>query len=199
MPRPYNRTLSIIVGVGHARPKFRERNSGFGQPRYVAPRRRSIRLPGFDYSTPGAYFITICTRDRRPMLSAVSEVVTACWNEIPQHFPRVTLDAFVVMPNHLHGILVLDDLGVGPSRPISVVIGAFKAVVSKRLRKAIWQRNYWEHVIRSDKALNQIRQYIEDNPAALIPWTYAGPLLPSAFAPRPTGRPEPPGFRKESH
>lgn len=71
------------------------------------------------------------------------------------------------MPNHFHGILILEDVGVGHARPISVVIGAFKAAVSKRLGRAIWQRNYWEHIIRSDKALNQIRQYIEDNPAGL--------------------------------
>ena len=71
------------------------------------------------------------------------------------------------MPNHLHGILVLEDAGVGRARPISVVIGAFKAAVSKRLGMTIWQRNYWEHIIRSDKALNQIRQDIEENPSGL--------------------------------
>jgi putative transposase len=109
----------------------------------VEPRRRSIRLSGCDYSTPAAYFITICTRNRRCILSEVSDIVTAYWNEIPSHFPHVALDAFVVMPNHLHGILVLEDVGVGKARPISVVIGAFKAAVSRRLGKAIWQRNYW--------------------------------------------------------
>src|SRR3954465_2459469 len=120
MPRPYR------IGVGHARPKFPERNIGLDEPEHVESPRRSIRLPGFDYSTPGAYFITICTRDRKPVLTAVSETVTACWNEIPQHCPLVTLNAVVVIPNHLHGILILQDVGVGHARPVYVVIGSFK-------------------------------------------------------------------------
>jgi len=153
----------------------------------VDPRPRSIRLPGFDYSTPGAYFITICARDRRCILDEVADVVTACWKEIPQHFPHVSLDAFVVMPNHIHGILIFEE-----AHPLSVAIGSFKATVSKQLRRAIWRRNYWEHIIRSNKALNQIRQYIEDNPAALIPWRHAGPLLPSAIASGAAVRAEPP-------
>jgi len=159
----------------------------------VEPRRFSLRLPGFDYSTPGAYFITICARDRRCILAGFKDVITACWNDIPKHFPHVTLDSFVVMPNHVHGILILDE----QARSISVVIGAFKAAVSKQLGNPMWQRNYWEHIIRSGKALDRIRQYIEDNPAALILWMHAlhaGSLPPSAFAPRPAGGPEPPGF-----
>jgi len=70
-----------------------ERKTSFGAPKYVEPRRRSIRLPGFDYSTPGAYFITICALDRRCILDEVADVVTACWKEISQHFPHVSLDA----------------------------------------------------------------------------------------------------------
>jgi putative transposase len=159
----------------------------------VEPRRRSIRLPGFDYSTTRAYFITICARGRRSILDR--DIVTACWNEIPQHFPHVTLDVFVVMPDHIHGILILEDVGVGHVRPVSVVIGSFKAAVTRRLGKAIWQRNDWEHVIRSDKALNRIRQYIEENPTAgLIPWMHAVSRPPLRFAPRPSGCPESPGF-----
>jgi len=95
MPRPYN-GFGQVVGVGHARPRFAERKTGLGAPKYVEPRRRSIRLRGFDYSTPGAYFVTICARDRRCILDEVADVVTACWNEIAQHFPHVSLDAFVL-------------------------------------------------------------------------------------------------------
>jgi putative transposase len=129
----------------------------------VKPRRRSLRLSGYDYSTPGAYFITICTRDRRCILGEASEIVTACWSAIPQHFPQVTLDEFVIMPDHIHGIVILGDAAA----PLSAVIGAFKSAASRQIGKAIWQRNYWEHTIRSDKSLNQIRQYIEENPTRL--------------------------------
>ena len=81
--------------------------------------RKSIRLRGYDYSQPGAYFITICTHQRQPlfgdivdgvmMLNAAGMMVEKCWREIPDHFPWVRLDEFIVMPNHLHGILVADD------------------------------------------------------------------------------------------
>lgn len=103
MPRPYT--------------QFPESKTVFGALSNVEPRRRSIRLFGFDYSTPGAYFVTICTRDRQPIGDPAREVVTACWTEIPTHFPNVTLDAFVVMPDHLHGVLILEDVGSGMPDP----------------------------------------------------------------------------------
>ena len=84
--------------------------------------RRSIRLKGYDYTQPGAYFVTTCTHNREPLfgrvvdgemvLNALGEIVWACWREIPIHFPHVELDAFVVMPNHVHGIIwIVDDVG----------------------------------------------------------------------------------------
>lgn len=89
--------------------------------------RRSIRLPGYDYAEPGACFVTICTKDRLCLfgevvagemrLNAAGHIAHQCWSDIPNHFPHVQLDAFIVMPNHVHGILVIahhaapDDVG----------------------------------------------------------------------------------------
>ncbi|MBK9124089.1 MAG: hypothetical protein IPM16_13370 [Chloroflexi bacterium] len=103
----------------------------------ITRHRRSIRLQGYDYTQSGAYFVTICTRDRTCLfgeiadgtmtLNPVGEVVQACWDAIPTHFPTVELDAFVVMPNHVHGILVITDDwkdGGGDSVGPSSVVGA---------------------------------------------------------------------------
>ena len=91
----------------------------------AARRRKSIRLPGFDYSQPGAYFITVCTRNRacilgdvtegKLRLSAAGRLAQAVWEELPQHYPHVQLDAWTVMPNHVHGIVILDS---GPAGPV---------------------------------------------------------------------------------
>lgn len=171
--------------------------------------RRSIRLKHHDYTSAGFYFITICTHQRRCLLGNVmegavqlsefGEIVAACWQAIPQHFSQIQLDRFVVMPNHLHGILVVTDMdkgmvvttdtGRGMAMPcpyttfqsrkfgqpisgsISTIVGSFKSAVTKQinlLRHApgtpVWQRNYYEHIIRDDRALHQIRDYIEHNP-----------------------------------
>jgi putative transposase len=162
--------------------------------------RRSIRLQGFDYSQTGAYFVTICTRERTCIFGEVidaemrlnnaGEVVDQCWLAIPKHFPDVDLDAYVVMPNHVHGILVITDGPVGAkdfsplhnnktttrrlkgtlSGTIGSIVRGFKIGVTKRLRDAthndtVWQRSYYEHIIRHEESLNRIRQYILHNPA----------------------------------
>lgn len=82
--------------------------------------RRSIRLAGHDYSLPGEYFVTICTRDRAPTLAdlRLSEIVQTTWHELPRRFPGVVLDEFVIMPNHIHAIIVFaEDLGAMPGAP----------------------------------------------------------------------------------
>ena len=168
-------------------------------PRYDPNRhrRRSIRLKEWDYTQPGAYFVTICSHTRAPLFGRVvdgdmvlneyGEIVRACWREIPDHFPHVELDAFVVMPNHIHGIIVIVDHIVGathasplpenvpPRGPASgslgAIVGSFKSTVTKRINigrgtpgAPVWQRNYYEHIIRNDRALNAIRHYITENP-----------------------------------
>mgnify|MGYP005856786213 CR=1 FL=1 len=160
--------------------------------------RRSIRLEGYDYRWPGAYFITICTKRRVCLfgevvagemhLNEVGRTVEGCWLRIPDHFPGVELDAFVVMPNHVHGILVItgswdvpwgthaSPLRTHPTGPqarsIGAIMGSFKSATTRCINKhratpgaRIWQRNYYEHVIRDQQSLERLRQYIQDNPA----------------------------------
>lgn len=153
--------------------------------------RRSIRLKGYDYSKGGAYFVTICTYERECLFGEVvdgemqvndmGKVVLRCWNDIPAHFPHVALDEYVVMPNHVHGILFMRDcptvgaknfspLPHGTTKTIGSVLRGFKIGVTKELRQhcdiySVWQRNYYERVIRDDRELAATREYIANNPA----------------------------------
>ena len=148
--------------------------------------RRSIRLSGYDYSQPGAYFVTICTYNRELSLKAeqVKEIVRSAWDSLPARFPHVMLDEFVMMPNHIHGIIILaPTAGAPPGRgaasrgaassapTLGRVVRAFKSVsaieanrIMSRSERPFWQRNYYEHIIRDEDELNIIRQYIRDNP-----------------------------------
>lgn len=173
--------------------------------------RRSIRLKGYDYSQPGAYFVTIVTQDRACLfgevvdgemrLNELGEIVAWTWRDLPNHVPNVALDAFVVMPNHVHGIIVSIDapnapapVGAGsepaPTQPIPgpfnepipggiaakryalpEIVRQFKTFSARRINERrgtpggpVWQRNYYEHIIRNEESLNQIRQYIANNP-----------------------------------
>jgi len=154
-----------------------------------------MRLEAFDYRTPGAYFVTICTEDRRQvfgrvnieemLLSLQGRVAQECWAAIPQHSRGVELDAFVVMPNHLHGIIFICDplltereaqciaqpqpQGMRLSPNLGYVIRTFKAAVTRQLVKLgtpmpVWQSDFYDRVIRDDRELNEIRRYITDNP-----------------------------------
>ena len=164
--------------------------------------RRSIRLKGYDYTQTGAYFVTICAyqweclfgdvRDGEMVLSEYGRIVQETWDDLPNHYPHVELDAWVVMPNHVHGIIVLapdvDVVGAGPVgaglRPaptagkpsprrhdLPEIVRALKSFSARRINQLrhspgvpVWQRNYYEHVIRTERALQAIRQYILDNP-----------------------------------
>ena len=155
------------------------------QPRY---HRRSIWLPAYDYAQAGAYFVTIVCRNRVLLLEdpRFREVVEETWLWLADQYEFVYLDEFVVMPNHLHGIIVIRDGRRGASRsaptrsatetpkrkPLGRLVGAFKTVSTKRINGIrstpglpVWQRNYYERVIRDDEELNRLRQYIIDNPA----------------------------------
>ena len=116
-------------------------------------------------------------------LNDVGEVARSMWEEIPAHFAQVETDAWVVMPNHVHGVLVIASVGAthasplqrpaGPrKRSVGAIVGSYKSAVSRRVNAmyrtpgaSLWQRNYYEHVIRDEAALGRIRQYIADNPA----------------------------------
>ena len=188
------------------------------------PRRRSVRLKRFDYSEDFAYFLTICTRDQKPLfgelvgskiaLHKLGEIVQECWLDIPNHFSNVELAAHIVMPNHIHGMVIIqrrvpqirasnnseksaeDKFSAAevdrrawhamplPHRPtirrfaapticsIPTIVGAFKAAVSRAWSKyssrtagSIWQRGYYEHVIRNEDDFQNTCEYIRTNPA----------------------------------
>jgi putative transposase len=161
--------------------------------------RRSIRLPGFDYSRPGNYFITICADERRcifgridksvTVLTGIGEVVNKCWREIPQHFPGVEIESYIVMPNHLHGILGIaakfsnafsqaslvqtaESFGKPVGKSVPTIIRSFKAAVTKRVRESgllagdpVWQRGYFERVLRDGREFVNATDYIIKNPS----------------------------------
>ena len=143
------------------------------------PQRKSPRLQGYDYSSEGAYFVTICTHQKRHIFGHIEQqkmtlnshgiIASNIWLEIPQHFPSVALDAFVIMPNHVHGIVLLST--TRPHSPkLGTVIGSYKSAVTRLIRKqtpehlTIWQASYHDHIIRNDKSYHRIRNYVLTNP-----------------------------------
>ena len=170
----------------------------------------SARKPGWDYRNPGAYFITICTHNRQHFfgecgdgkmtLTTTGAIVQGFWFEIPKHFGHVQLGEFVVMPNHVHGVLILgkmesnDDAEtrhchvsainttnkrnapdfykkITPkSGSVSVIVGSFKSVCTKHIRRAFpdlnfrWQERFHDHIIRDEKSFERISNYIINNP-----------------------------------
>ncbi len=166
--------------------------------------RRSIRLKEYDYAQAGAYFVTIVAQGGKCLFGEIVDgvvrlndaglMVQAVWEDMPNHYAGIEPEAFVVMPNHIHGIvsLVGTDLrptpnskgqpqGVAPTRnsakmSLSDVMHRFKTLTTKRYIEAVkrfswtsfttrlWQRIYFEHVIRNEESLNRIRQYIVENP-----------------------------------
>ena len=150
--------------------------------------RRQTRLKDYDYAHPGAYFMTICTKERHCLFGEIDneemkindygEIVRQSWLDLRQHYPNVQLDAFVIMPNHVHGLVFLEDVGAGfkpaptgKHHPLPEIIRAFKTFSARHINKLrhsagkpVWQRNYYEHVIRRDESLAKIREYIEYNP-----------------------------------
>ncbi len=166
--------------------------------------RRSIRLSGFDYSSPGAYFVTLCAYDRERIFGAVAggevrlsdygRVAREEWLRSATVRPEIELDAFVIMPNHIHGVVIItghrrdDKRGSGkgrvcvgaqglaplhrPPRSLGSFVAGFKMAVTKRVNTArgragarVGQRNYYERVVRDDGELALARWYIRENPA----------------------------------
>jgi putative transposase len=149
--------------------------------------RRSIRLRNHDYRGPGAYFITVVTFNRESIFAdpALRSIVERCWHAMPHHTRHTALDAWVVMPNHLHGIVIVDASQAKPSGSgnavprehlqagsLGSIIGTFKSVSARRINRLrhtpaapVWQRNYYEHIVRNGGELDRIRAYIAANPA----------------------------------
>ncbi|MEE4195845.1 MAG: transposase [Anaerolineae bacterium] len=147
------------------------------------PDRKHNRLPEYDYSLAGLYFVTFCTLHREHLLSEIKlnrvhlkkcgEICLEIWKSLPERFSTVTLDEFVIMPNHIHGIIMLDNSP--DTETLSSVIGAFKSLVARKYyiwyrdefgtdTGKIWQRSFHDHVIRNQRALDAIRKYIRLNP-----------------------------------
>ena len=151
------------------------------------PQRKQNRLPYYNYSSYGAYFVTICTEKRRPTLCRIEkdgtlvlkeqgEVVDALVREIPVRFPCVKVDKYVVMPNHIHLLLFIGDGGTGnPSPTLGNIIGWYKYNATKQANQEsgtagerILQRSFHDHVIRGEKDYLKIWEYIDNNP---LKWT----------------------------
>jgi len=167
--------------------------------------RRSLRLREYDYRATGAYFVTVCTKDRLSLFGEIDhgnmvrnefgDIVVACWSDLPHHFPKIQLDCFIVMPNHIHGLIDITEklfenpVGAQHAAPVpgttvrnsprnvqpgslAAIVRSFKAASARRINLSsgapgatIWQRNYYEHVVRDDSELQRVREYIVNNPA----------------------------------
>ena len=149
------------------------------------PKRKSIRLSDYDYSTPGAYFVTICTKDRKCILSNLTVGADALGGPrlqltdtgkiVEQYIlstHRMTsfrVEKYVVMPNHIHLILWIESGPPGASAPtVSDAVGALKRLVNRRIGHDIWQRSFHEHVIRNEQDYREIWEYIDQNPVKWV-------------------------------
>ena len=160
------------------------------------PKRKQIRLPEYDYSTPGAYFVTICTHNRRCILSDIvvgagvldgphrrlspdGEIIDTTLQEMVKTYSWLSLDQYVIMPNHVHLLLRIE--GPGPSgtpaptnATLPRLISTLKRFTNKRCGTELWQRGYHEHVIRGERDYLEIWQYIDTNPAKWAEDRYYG-------------------------
>jgi putative transposase len=153
-------------------------------------KRRSVRIKDYDYSRANVYFVTICAYKQKPifgnikndkvLLTDIGKIVDENWLNIPTHYDNVLLDEYIIMPDHLHGLIVLSDsdsgrMNAAPTGILSLggIINHYKAGVTRQANKIfgnastpIWQRNYYEHVVRNESELGRIREYIAINPLA---------------------------------
>ncbi len=153
--------------------------------------RKSLRLKGYDYSSAGAYFVTICTQNKENKFGAIVNgdmqlnefgyIVQESWIWLPKQYEYLELDEWAIMPNHFHGILKINEFGRGGSltaptcdishiKSLGSLVGGFKTVAAKRVNElrhmpssVVWQRNYYEHVIRNEDDLHRIREYVVNN------------------------------------
>lgn len=163
-------------------------------------KRKSPRLKGYDYSQDGAYFVTICTYKRQHLFGYVDKdgmmqlndygkIVRGCWQDLPDHYNNIELDAFVVMPNHVHAIIFIlnpdttSDVAAGlrpattPESPskkhgLTEFVRALKSFSARRINEKrnvagvpVWQRSFYDHIIRDEISLNKLREYTLYNPA----------------------------------
>ena len=140
------------------------------------PSRKSPRIPGYDYSTEGYYFVTICTHEKKCIfwdgyeLNQLGIISKKDLEMLETRYSRLRVDKYVVMPNHVHAVVIIGcDGKEGPLPDLSVVMGQYKSGVSRKVHQIapdikIWQRSYHDHGIRSQAEYEKIWQYIETNP-----------------------------------
>jgi putative transposase len=151
--------------------------------------RKPNRLKKYDYAINGYYYVTICTCDRQEIFGKVEntemiinqygEIAKNTWLQVPKHFKNIELDEFIIMPNHIHGIIIINNpVGTGhalssmkniKNNNLSVIIGSFKSAASKQINQLNninfkWQRSFYDHIIRTTHSLQNIREYIINNP-----------------------------------
>ena len=143
------------------------------------PKRKPTRLKGYDYSQNGAYFVTICTHNREYILSDIvgeglcalpKNITTPIGKEIEKsiqyindNYIGVTIDKYVIMPNHIHLIVILNDAGGHGNPPLQNVIGQLKSYTTNKFGGCLWQRSYHDHIIRDEKDYQKIWEYIDTN------------------------------------
>jgi len=165
---------------------------------FIKYQRHSLRIKNYNYSLPGAYFITICTYhkenilgyliDGKMELNVLGKITARERLRTFQIRKNIQLDKYMVMPNHFHGIIILTDNSKGvlqyaptnkfrsPSQAIGSIVRGFKSAVTRGIKRldypffySVWQRNYYEHIIRNERELNRIREYVQNNP---LRWQY---------------------------
>jgi len=156
------------------------------------PNRQSMRLSNYDYSAPGYYFVTVCTHQNKNIfgnivgaglcagpkfiLNEFGFMVHSIWLNIPKFYSNTDIDEFIVMPNHFHGIVIISEhngrtRGSAPPLSLPDIIQRFKSLTTNRYRHMtklstkLWQRNFYDHIIRNEQSLNLIREYIQNNHA----------------------------------
>jgi len=151
-------------------------------------RRKRLRLRNYDYSAPGTYFTTICVHNRECLFGEITEgkvrlspfgrIVEQAWTWLGDHYASVELDEWVVMPSHLHAIVTIRDPPVAdstnrPAKSLGRLLAAFKSISTNEINRMrgttaskVWQRGFYDHIVRSEAALARIRRYIVENPVA---------------------------------
>lgn len=152
----------------------------------MLPKRKPTAIPHYDYSQPGAYFITLCVEKRQSILgkidsspqvvlSSIGKIVSDVWYSLPQRFPcldAISQSIFVVMPDHIHGILQITAGGASPSPTLHQILGSFKSITTIETNRLLgtpgqklWQRSAYEHILRNQQDFDEAAGYIAENPA----------------------------------
>ena len=130
--------------------------------KHTYPTRKFVRLKDYDYSSDGYYFVTICSHKKQANLGGYKNILKKILLGLPLRFPELGIDYYVVMATHLHIIFVFS----GVKTTLGKMVRSFKALASREIgARNLWQRNYYEHVIRNEKVLTRIRKYIQNNPS----------------------------------